>query len=60
MATYGDIQPYDWNEGRIEKSNSEIIKKIEVEEKTNSLNKYFFKKVNNRNKVYLWKVLNKK
>ena len=36
MATNGDIQPYDWNEGRIEKSNSEIIKKIEVEENFSS------------------------
>ena len=40
MATYGDIQPYDWNEGRIEKSNSEIIKKIEVEETKEKQNFY--------------------
>ena len=26
------LQPYDWNEGKVVKSNSEIIKRIEVEE----------------------------
>jgi hypothetical protein len=36
MPVPGDIQPYNWNEGRIEKSNSEIIKKIEVEENFSS------------------------
>ena len=34
------LQPYDWNEGKIVKANSEIIKRIEVEE---SFSSYVFK-----------------